>query len=494
MPEWGPEHSENVASDVEFTLGADHFENLSALSGRSAARIRELIRQAAGELAALAPAGWIRVDAVFALTVVAETGVAYYFDGERPVPAPAPSSVMELIRQHRRISAESTGGPWWRLLLSSTSEGRIQADYDYGDEPFPADQLFPPDAYRADLEFFPRAKLPVWLAAYLNHDDRQLHSPLRAMAQAQTVRSSGVHNDPAVVDLPPLPLLTARWAVLAAAFVAVGSEWGPRLLPALRWFEGARRSGSSLYALPGGRAVLSGGVWDAPVLDRAYNQDFPLPQLYRGAPEWVADPVLNKRVVHGMLTFCYWWDGSRWYRGESPTADEIAEAVPGVWDSVTVERVIGGLLGEEAADECAAAVPGLVAAAESAAVTRSALAAVFPDAGASDIAAAYYQLQMGGIAAAEPLPEGEAISRVARELTDSGMDLSDYPVAGLRADRLNAGWMVYVPPPPDEISVGRTIFYIADDGVLEWSSSAVAPSRCTADFEERFQVRNRALL
>jgi hypothetical protein len=36
--------------------------------------------------------------------------------------------------------------------------------------------------------------------------------------------------------------------------------------------------------------------------------------------------------------------------------------------------------------------------------------------------------------------------------------------------------MVFVPTEPGEISIGRAIFYIADDGVLEQSSSSVAPS------------------
>ncbi|MFI5717513.1 hypothetical protein [Nocardia sp. NPDC051750] len=464
------------------------------LSRGSVERTRELIRQAARALAALVPEGWIRVDAIFASTVAAETAVAYYSDGERAVPVLPPSSVLDSVREHRRLSAEYADGPWWRLLLSVTGDGQIEADYDYGDEPFPAEQLFPPEAYRADLEIFPRKELPVWLAAYLNHRDRQVRSPLRAAAQAHTGRPAGAHDDSAGVGLPPLPVLAARWAVLAAAFVAAGSEWGPRLLPALRWFEGTGRSGSSLYALPGGRAVLSGGVWNAQVLDRAYNQGAPLPDLYRGAPEWVADPVLNNRAAHGMLTFCYWWDGSCWNRGESPEVGEVAEAVPGVWDSGTVARIIGDLTGAANVDEPGGAVSGLVAAAESAAVTRSALAAVFPEAGESDIADAYYQLHMGGIAAAEPLPEGEAIARVARELTGSGMELSDYPVDGLRADRMNMGWMVYVPVPQGEVAVGRAIFYIADDGVMEWSSSSEAPSRYVVDFEERCRVRNRALL
>lgn len=84
--------------------------------------------------------------------------------------------------------------------------------------------------------------------------------------------------------MPALPLLLARWAVLSAAFVAVGSPWGPRVLPAPGLFKGAERSGSSLRIVPGDRAVLSGGVWNDPVLDAVYNPGAPMP-----------DPPLRQR-------------------------------------------------------------------------------------------------------------------------------------------------------------------------------------------------------
>ena len=48
--------------------------------------------------------------------------------------------------------------------------------------------------------------------------------------------------------------------------------------------ESDRRSGSTLYVLPGDRAVLSGGKWNSELLEAAYNGGAPLPDLYsRGA-------------------------------------------------------------------------------------------------------------------------------------------------------------------------------------------------------------------
>jgi hypothetical protein len=90
----------------------------------------------------------------------------------------------------------------------------------------------------------------------------------------------------------------------------------------------------------------------------------------------------------------------------------------------------------------------------------------------------------------EPMPQEDAIARVRQFILDSDIDTSRYPVDGLRADRISIGWMVYVPTAPGEIAIGRALFYIADDGVLEQSSSSVAPSLYIAEFEQRFQRRH----
>ncbi len=131
-------------------------------------------------------------------------------------------------------------------------------------------------------------------------------------------------------DVPALRDLMARWAVLSAAYTGVESGWGPRVYPGYFWFESDRRSGSTLFVLPGDRAVLSGGKWDSELLDAAYNGGQPLPELFAGAPAWVNDSALNTRNRNGLLTFCYWWADGRWHRGATDTSGELDAALPAI--------------------------------------------------------------------------------------------------------------------------------------------------------------------
>ncbi|MFD7495163.1 hypothetical protein ACFV8T_22520 [Streptomyces sp. NPDC059832] len=57
------------------------------------------------------------------------------------------------------------------------------------------------------------------------------------------------------------------------------------------------------------------------------------------------------------------------------------------------------------------------------------------------------------------------------------------------ADRFSTGRMVYVPAPRGEMAIGRALFYVDGDGVLEQSSSSTAPSVFIAAFERRFRKR-----
>ncbi|WP_433193041.1 hypothetical protein ACQP1G_30490 [Nocardia sp. CA-107356] len=458
-------------------------------------RANELTQQVARELAAAGPEGWSRLEAVFALTVAGGVRTVLYYDAADQVAQVEPSAeILELVERQREVSAGLGDGPWWRMMIDVDRDGELEVDYDYGDDPFPGEHMLAPEAYRADLEAFPRQWLPVWLAAYIGHDNRQWRSPQQAAAQARADRETGVMAVRSMDDFPVLPVLWARWAVIAAAFVAVGSEWGPRILPSLGLFEGAARSGSTLYVLPGGRAVLSGGMWDAPALDAAYNEGAPLPDLYAGAPEWMAHQVLNPRVTRGLLSFCYWWEGGSWHRGESPTSDLLAPAVPGIWTADTAIDVVCGVLSDAPDDELRTAAATLVAAAEAGVVTRDTMAALFTDPG-DDIDGALHQLSMAGLVTTVPedLPQDRAIALVRAYIDGLGLDTTDYPLDELVAERLSVGWMVFVPTRPGEIAIGRAIFYIADDGVIEQSSSSVAPSIYTEEFEQRFRLRhNRA--
>lgn len=451
----------------------------------------DLARRIAHELAVAGPEGWQRYVAVFALTTVGGVRTAVYYDeADRAAQLEPAEEVLELVRWQRDISARLGDGPWWRMTIQFDVGGRLSVDYDYGDEPFPEEHLFVPDAYRADLERYPRRRLPMWLAAYLGHDDRQSRTPQQAAAQARADQAAGVGAVRSVDDFPVLPVLWARWASIAAAFVAVGSDWGPRILPSVGVFEGSARSGATLYVLPGDRAVLSGGVWNAPELDAAYNDGAPQPRLYAGAPDWVANQVLNPRAGRGLLSFCYWWEGGSWYRGEAPGAEQLSPAVPGIWTAQTVTEVVCGVLSDDPSDEIRSAAATLVAAAEAGVVTRDTLAALFTDPN-DDIDGALYQLSLAGLVTTVPeaLSRDRAVTLVAAHIRDQGVDTADYPLDELVAERLSVGWMVFVPTRPGEIAIGRAVFYIADDGVIEQSSSSVAPAVYAAGFEERFRRR-----
>ncbi|WP_329409255.1 hypothetical protein OG563_42875 [Nocardia vinacea] len=447
------------------------------------------------ELTAHGPTGWRRLDAVFAMTVVTEAADLVYSVASQRMSVRAPEAVLTLVRRLRTGAAAMPQGPWWRMLLIMNNSGEMDVTYDYGAEPFPPEQLFAPEAYRADLAAFPRDKLPVWLGAYLGHEDRQQRTVQQAAAGARADWDGQVWATLAEHEFPPLPMLLARWTTIAAAFVAARSDWGPRMLPSAGVFEGDARSGSTVHVLPGDRAVLSGGVWNAPSLDAVYNGGEPMPKLFAGAPDWVANPVLNPRAAAGLLSFCYWWEAGHWYRGQSPSARECAEAVPGVWSADSVSAIIAGLAAAPGSDISAAAT-ALVSSAEAGRVTREDLAAVFGDNERHDIDGALYQYSIMGLAPAPPrrMPERLAIARVRDYIIGNRYDTTGYPLSELVAHRISAGWMVHVPVPEGEISIGRAIFYIADDGVVEQSSSSVPPAKFVVGFEERFSERRQSAL
>ncbi|MFE7277300.1 hypothetical protein [Streptomyces sp. NPDC057623] len=114
---------------------------------------------------------------------------------------------------------------------------------------------------------------------------------------------------------------------------------------------------------------------------------------------------------------------------------------------------------------------------------------VFGDDGRCDIDSALYQFSLAGLTNALPpqeLPEEQAMLRVRQYVEAQGLDTTGYPLSELVADRFSIGWMVYVPGG----GIGRAIFYVDDDGVLEQSSSSTAPLTFTAGFERRFRKRH----
>jgi hypothetical protein len=348
----------------------------------------------AQQLAQLGPAGWQEFSAEFAFTVSSQIAQLQFSSDDRTGLVPVPQSIAELVRQQREVAARMPAGPWWRLLLTCTNRGEMTVDYDYGDEPFPDDQLVAPEHYRNDLETYPRSHVPVWLAGYVSGPAAQGRDPRQAAA-GETADTAAGHAAVATEDVAPLPDLWARWAVLSAAYAGVGSGWGPRVHPGYGWYESDRRSGSTLYVLPGDRAVLSGGKWDSELLDAAYNGGEPLPDLYTGAPAWVNDTVLNTRNRNGLLTFCFWWMNGRWYRGGTDTAGELDAPLPAVRTPDETIRAMVSQTGPGTEAACEA----LLTAAINHNATPDAVSAIFADKSDADVAAAVNQISLAGLLA-----------------------------------------------------------------------------------------------
>lgn len=344
------------------------------------------------QLALLGPQGWDEFSAVFAFTVSSQIAQLQFWSKDRTGLVPVPQSVAALVSQQREVAARMSAGPWWRLLLTVSNSGETTVEYDYGDEPFPDDQLVAPEHYRRDLETYPRSRLPVWLAGYVAGPAAQGRDPRQA-AVAVTADIAAGRTAIATNDVPPLRDLWARWAVLSAAYTGVGSGWGPRVYPGYGWYESDRRSGATLYVLPGDRAVLSGGKWNSELLDAAYNQGAPMPELFSGAPAWVTDSVINTRNRNGLLTFCYWWANGQWHRGATDTAGELDVPLPPVATPDETIRAMAAQCGAGSEEACA----GLLALAVNQNATPGAVAAIFADLPDADVDTAVNQLSLAGL-------------------------------------------------------------------------------------------------
>lgn len=367
----------------------DASTSADAATAEEAARLIDAIVQ---QLAQLGPQGWNEFSAVFAFTVTSQIAQLQFWAQDRTGLVPVPQSIADLVREQREVSARMSAGPWWRLLLNVTNDGQATVDYDYGDEPFPDDQIVAAEHYRNDLDTYPRRQVPVWLAGYTAGPDAQGRDAARA---AEAARADEAAGRVAVVtdQIPPLPDLLARWAVLSATYVGIGSGWGPRIYPGYAWFESEARSGSTLYLLPGDRAVLSGGKWNSELLEAAYNGGGPLPDLYGGAPAWVNDSVLNTRNRNGLLSFCYWWDNGQWYRGSTDTSGELDAPVPAIWTPDATVAAMTGQTGASTTQACQA----LLEVATEATATVDDVAAVFDERPDAQVYAAANQLSLAGL-------------------------------------------------------------------------------------------------
>ncbi|MBA0047866.1 hypothetical protein [Mycobacteroides sp. LB1] len=456
---------------------------------------KALVEQVVQVIAQAAPEGWDDLHAVFSLAGGREIANAVAVVGDRePTQIPITSSVIELIRVHRRVTV-GPQGPWLRLLFDCDKTGALQVSFDYGQEELPFDQLLPAEAYRRDIEEFPR-EVPLWLLAYMNNTGQQLRTAAQAVAEAVAVGGARVSDD----EIPSLPTLWARIAVLAAVCRGSEAPINLRVDPAFQLYIGDN-GGSTLCRLPGNRAVLSGGRKDSRLLSAAYGGVIGWPDLYRDAPSWLHNLYLDPRAERGLLSFCYWWDGEHWYRPElagedawKPT-DEIARGLPGVWTLESTASLVATVLkriGVEPTDQNAYATADLVHAAEARIVTERVFGRLFVDGAPEsfDMAEALAQLDAADLL----LPTHPPIDRATA--TDRVVDFCrthrvEYPLDRLVADRWDGGWQVFAPIAEGEIAIGRAVFLVADDGVVEQASTSAAPSQLAEVFARRFAQRIR---
>lgn len=414
----GPNDSLEYASeeldDASLSVAVDRSEGSLSLEEQHAGirDHRELVKRYVETVARNCPPDWEMLhgtismagDAEIAQLVVSTPG------GNKEIRTSA--AALDPIRMHRSLTADEQG-PWLRLLFDCDRAGNLTVAFDYGDIEIQPDQLLPGEAYLQDLKNFPRQNVPVWLLAHIGNEGKQMRSAAIAWQDAGYVGEEVFNADG---ELPALPVLWARLAVLTAVSRGVRAPVHLRCNPAFEFYI-TDNGGCTLAMLPGDRAVLSGGSASSRLLSTAYKGFIPWPNLYRGAPAWVHDLYLDPRAGRGMLSFCYWWDGTNWWRSALPETsnltidpspwtitEEIREAVPGVWTAESTAALVNVVLATGEVDRTDLgpdpdAAIRLVRAADDHAVSEADLRALFvEDTPAQfDIAEAVAQLDAAAI-------------------------------------------------------------------------------------------------
>ncbi|MGW0299217.1 hypothetical protein ACWDYK_21250 [Streptomyces anthocyanicus] len=193
------DQSTRLESEPEGSAGISSFTVDAPSEEAIAARASRLVGPIAQQLATLGPPGWERFTAVFSFTVSGEAARLRFWSGKRSTEARVPEQTAVLVRRQRHLAARMPAGPWWRLLISVSHSGgtgaRMTTDYDYGDQPFPEEDLLGPEHYRNDLSAYPRILTPAWLSAYAS----------QALEPGPVSRST-----PHTADAPRRPARSAR--------------------------------------------------------------------------------------------------------------------------------------------------------------------------------------------------------------------------------------------------------------------------------------------
>jgi hypothetical protein len=461
---------------------------------------RALVVQLAQLLAEAAPPGFTALHAVISMAGDGELADVLADTPEGVVRVQVPVDIVQHARAHRALTV-GEAGPWLRLLLDVAGDGTLQVAFDYGDNVIPVEHLLPAEEYLADVERYPRADIALWLLAYMADEGQQMRTAARAARDAEVQADTAPRG--ADDEIPALPQLWSRMAALAALCRGADTPVGPRTDPAFALYRGDG-GGCTLARLPDGRAVLSGGATDSALLTAAYRGAIEFPDLYRGAPRWVHNLYLDERAARGLLSFCYWWDGGHWYRAdviETPqqwaATDEITAGMPGVWTAASTAELVGAVVAATgaAADEALPAAD-YVRAAEAHVSSWRYLSRLFPNGFPVrfDAAEALAQLDAAGVLlpAHVPLDPDVAKELVAQYCRDNHVDTSGYPLDRLATARMDAGWQVFVPIPEGEIAIGRRVFLVGDDGVVEQATSG-PPGEVSFAFATRFAARVRSL-
>ncbi|OHT81190.1 hypothetical protein [Mycobacteroides saopaulense] len=466
---------------------------------------KALVEKVVQSIAQAAPVGWESLHGAFSFAGGQEIASVVVGTPDGAVRMPITSDVIDPIRTHRLISITERG-PWFRLMFDCDSSGALQVAFDYGDNEIPVELRLPPEAYLRDFEEFPRPDAPLWLLAYMGNEGQQMRTAAQARAATTAVSEARQSDD----EIPSFAKLWARFGVLSALCRGSDAPVGPRADPAFQLYLGDN-GGSTLSRLPRNRGVLSGGGNHSPLLDAAYKGAITWPDLYRDSPPWVHNLYLDPRTANGLLSFCYWWDGHHWYRSSLPEAhpltqgetpwkptDEIARAIPGIWTAETTANLVKSILQRidvEPSDKNHYAPIDLVRAAEARIVSENHLSRLFPDGvpDSFDIAEALAQLDATDVLLPyyPPIDQSTAKDLVIRFCQLNQIDTANYPLDRLVADRLDIGWQVFAPVADGQIAIGRMVFLVADDGIVDQASTSAPPSEIEYIFASRFAQRVR---
>ncbi|KAF0849287.1 hypothetical protein FNL39_101725 [Nocardia caishijiensis] len=137
---------------------------------------QELLNAVASDLTRSAGNGWERIDAAFVLIgervftrVVAVSG-----SGKTPV-ASLPDSLVPMLGRLKSVMYVPGRGTWITLVCTVLSDGAFETGFDDRERPAVGEEMN--RALAAELESYPRDRLPSWMSSGLEAHSRDLRYP-----------------------------------------------------------------------------------------------------------------------------------------------------------------------------------------------------------------------------------------------------------------------------------------------------------------------------